>query len=181
MTVDFDSIRAWLQRSRTWITEQSRSGEGRCARLKRGARRVQMKECRLRRLLPQFDELRQQQRWWRGGYCRARQSDDGADGAKIVQMPIRIGTGRRQLLLDGLDRRCGLRGDGVEVAERKRELDGERKQRDARAKPDVCPHPLHRDNMSPVGGCNTPSPPTLQHNIASAALVCQLSMAGNNS
>ena len=181
MTVDFDSIRAWLQRSRTWITEQSRSGEGRCARLKRGARRVQMKECRLRRLVRQFDELRQRQRWWRGGYGCAGQSDDGADGAKIVQMPIRIGTGRGQLLLDGLDRRRCLRRNCVEVAERKRELDGERKQRNTRAKPDVCPHPLHRDNTPLVGGCNTPLPPTLQHNIASAALVCQPSTAGNNS
>ncbi len=165
----------------TRITEQSRSGEGRCACLKCGARRVQTKECCLRRLVRQFDGLRQRQRGWRSGHGRARQSHDRADGAKIVQMPIRIGTGLGQLLLDGLDRRRGLRCNRVEVAERQRELDGERKQRDPRAMSDVCPHPLHRDNAPLAGGRNTPLPPTLQHNIASAALVCQPSMPGNNS
>jgi len=139
--------------------------------LKRGARRVQTKECRLCRSLRQFGGLRLRQRRWRGGYRRARQSDNGADGANVVQMPVLIGTG--QLLLDGLNRRRGLRCDGMEVAERKHELDGEREQRYPRAKSDVRPHPLHRDNAPLVEGRNTPLPPTLQHNIASAALVCQ--------
>jgi hypothetical protein len=179
--ISIQPARTAAKQPSTRITEQSGSGEGRCAGLKRGARRMQTKECRLRCWSRQFGGLRQRQRRWCGGYRRARQSDNGADGAKIVQMPVLIGTGCGQLLLDGQNRRRGLRRDGMEVAERKRELDGEREQRDPRAKSDVRPHPLHRDNAPLVEGRNTPLPPTLQHNIASAVLVCQPSTPGNNS
>jgi len=56
--------------------------------LKRGARRVQMQECRIRYPARQLDGLRQWQgRWCRGHGC-ARQGDNGTDGAKIVRMLI---------------------------------------------------------------------------------------------
>jgi hypothetical protein len=113
--------------------------------LKRGARRVQMKECRIRRSTRQFDGLRDRQCRRRCGHGRARQSDNGTDGAEIIRLLIRIGARCRQLLR-GLYRRRRLRCDRVEMAERKRKLDGERKQRRSRAKSDVRPDPLHADN-----------------------------------
>ncbi len=70
-------------------------------------------------------------------------------------MPVLIRTGSGQLLLDGLDRRRGLGRNRVEVTERQRELDGERKQREPCASFDVRPHPLHRDNVPHAGGRNT--------------------------
>jgi hypothetical protein len=178
----FDSIRAHGRDSRrTGITEQSNSGERGCARLKRGARRVHMDERRRYGLARQFDSLRERQGRWRCGHGRAGESDDGAYRARVTGLLVGIWTGRGQLLLGGLYRRRGLRRNRMEVAERKRELDGDRKQRDPCAKSDVRPHPIHRDNAPRVEGRNTPLPPTLQHNIATAALICQPPTPGKNS
>src|SRR5271169_3504316 len=59
----------------------------------------------------------------------------------------------------------------MEVSERKRKLDGERKYCDPCAKFDVRSHPLHADNAPHAGNRTSPPAPTLQHNIASAALM----------
>jgi hypothetical protein len=138
--------------------------------LKRGARREQMQRCRIRCLTRQLDGLRQRQGRWRSGQSRARQRRDGTNGAEIVRVLTRIRGGRRQLLLSRLNRRRGLRCDGVEMAKGNGKLDRERKQRDPCAKSDIRPHPLHRNDM-PRAGTSSPFAPTLQYNIASTALV----------
>ena len=113
--------------------------------MERDAARVQMKECRRDCLARQFDGLRQRQGRWCCGHGRARQSDNGTDGAEIIRVLIRIRSRRRQLL-SGLYRRRSLCRNRMEVAERKRKLNGERKQRSSRAKSDLRPHPLHADH-----------------------------------
>ena len=167
------------RRRSTRITEQSRSGEGRSARLKRGARCLQIEECRIGYPARQFDGQRQWQGRWCCGHGRARQGDDGTDGAKIVRL-TRIVAWRRQLLC-GLYRRRRLRCDRMEVTERKRKLDGERKHCDPCAQFDVRPHPPHTDNAPRVEGRDIPAASTLQYNIASAALGCQRARSENNS
>jgi hypothetical protein len=84
-----------------------------------------MKECRIRCSARQFDGLRRWQCRRRCGHRRARQSDNGTDGAEIIRVLIRIGS-RRRKLLSGLYRWRNLRGDCVEMAERKYKLDDER-------------------------------------------------------
>ena len=114
--------------------------------MKRSARRVNMKDCRVGCVRRQFDGLQQWQRRWCCGQPRTGQRRDHADGAKFVRVLTRIRRGRRQLLLGRLDRRRCLRRDGVEVAKRKGKLDGERKQRQPCTSSDVSPHPLHGDD-----------------------------------
>src|ERR1700761_7922964 len=119
------------------ITERSRSGKGRGARLKRGARRVNMKDCRIRRVRREFDGLRQWQRRRCRGQCCSSKSRDDADGAEIVRGLTGIRRRRRQLLLRRLDQRRGRRRDGVEVTKGEGKLDGERKQRQPCTSSDV--------------------------------------------
>lgn len=118
-----------------------------------------------------FKDLRDRQRRRRCGHGCGRHGDNSADGAKIIRMMIAV-VARRWQLLGRLDRRRGLGRDRMDVAERKRKLNGERKQRRPRAKPDVRPYPLHVED-APRRKPLFPSAPTLQHNIASAVLMCQ--------
>ena len=137
------------------ITERSRSGEGRATRLKCRAGVARKNESRIRQWMRAFESLRDRQRRRCCGHGCGRHGDDSADGAKIIRMLILVA--RRRQLLRRLDRRRGLRSDCVDVAERKRKLDDERKQCRPRAKPDVRPYPLHVENaprrksLFPVG------------------------------
>ena len=92
-----------------------------------------------------FEGLRDRQYRRRRGHGRACQGHNGANGAEIIRMLIRIGTRRRQLLSRMYRRRC-LRCDRVDVTKRQGELDDEREQRQPRAKSDVRPHPFHVDD-----------------------------------
>ena len=114
-----------------------------------------MQQCRFDCLTWQFDGLRQRKRRWGCRHGGASQASDDADGAEIVGMLAGIRRRRRKLLLGRLDRRRGLRRDGVEMTKGKGELDRERKQRCPRSKPGISPHPLHRDDM-PLAGSRTP-------------------------
>jgi hypothetical protein len=91
--------------------------------------------------------LRYWQRGERCGHRRTCQGDGGADRAKIIRMLIRIVTRRRQLP-GKLDRWRGLRRKSMGVAEPKRELNGQREQRQPCSVPDIRPKPLHPDNAS---------------------------------
>ena len=73
-----------------------------------------------------------------GGLARRIRRDNPA-------LLVKVGLRRRRLT----GARC-LCGDGVEMPKRKRELDGERKQREPRPMFDVRPEPLHAD------ACPTP-------------------------
>jgi hypothetical protein len=115
--------------------------------------------------------LRQWQHWRRRkrhrmGHCRNR-----ADGAGIVGVLVRIMIGHGLLLLDGSTSRTRLRlrGDSMEMPERQRKLDRERKQRNPRALFDVRSEPSHADaHPNPEGrDISTASP--LYYNIAGIA------------
>ncbi len=92
---------------------------------------------------------------------RKRRSDAGRDRGRMPAAseppdrphPAREAAGVRKvgLRLAGLN--CGrrLRGDAVEMSERKRKLDGQRKQRQPRAVFDVRTEPLHADRRPCVG------------------------------
>ena len=96
----------------------------------------------------------------------------GADRAKIIRMLIGIvigwslaggfadrtqrgkdaGVGNAGLGSSGLNPGRRRRGDGVEMSERKRKLNGQRKERQARALLDVRSEPLHADRrLTPEG------------------------------
>jgi len=110
----------------------------------------------MRGWLRQFENRWNRQSRRRCRYGRTRQCDNGADGAEIIRMSIRIGILRRKLLLGGLYRWRGLRRDRVDVTEGQRKLHGDRKQREPCAKSDVRPHPLHDDNVPRAGSRNNP-------------------------
>jgi len=142
----------------------------------------------------EFHGLRQQQHRGRCEQHRVRQSDDGADRAGIAGWLVGIvigrrlrlgsfagrmryennaGVSKRRLRRLELTRGRGLRGDGVEMTERQRELNGERKQREPRPMFDVRPEPLHADKRLAPEGRDIPAVPTLQYNIARFARGCQ--------
>ena len=142
----------------------------------------------------EFHGLWQQQHRGRCKQYRIRQGDNGADRAGVAWLLIRVliggrlplggfGRGIRRettarvvkecLCRPDLTRRRSLRGSGVEMTERKRELHGERKQREPRAMFDVRPEPLHADKRLSPEGQDIPVAPTLQYNIAMFAGLCQ--------
>src|ERR1700688_983836 len=130
---------------RSGTIHQSRSGNGRSARLERDAGRVQVHELGVGGEVQEFDRLRQQQnrrRCKQHGVC---QRHDGADRAIVAGLLIGIGVGGGLLLLNRGNREPGLRRNPVEMSERKRELDRKRQQRQPRAMLDVRAEPLHAD------------------------------------
>ena len=64
----------------------------------------------------EFDGLRQQEHGKRCEQRRVRQSDIGADGARVARL-VGIVIRRRQLLLGRLNRWRGLRHNPVEMSE----------------------------------------------------------------
>ena len=122
-----------------------------------------MDEFGVGRAVEEFDGLRQlEQRRLREQHI-ARERDDGADRARIGRLLIGIGSGTL-LLLNGLSAavrgfgviEIGLRqashnrggslcGNPVEMPERQRKLDRERKQRQPRATLEMFSEPLHDD------------------------------------
>jgi hypothetical protein len=77
-----------------------------------------------------------------------RQRDDGAYGAGVGRVPVRIVIGGGMLLKNGLRRGGGLVRYSMKMAERKRKLNSQRQQRQARAVSDVRSKPLHAENAS---------------------------------
>ena len=159
------------------VVKQSMSGEWGRARLKRDGCGVQVDKLGIRDETQEFDGLRQQQH---GGRCeqrRIRQGDNRADRAGVARLVVWIVTGRRLRLCEfarrirrdktgvierglcraDLTRGRSLRGDGMEMTERERELHGERKQREPRAMFDVRPEPLHADKCLPPESRDIPA------------------------
>ena len=92
--------------------------------------------------------LWQRQHWRRRERHRMGHRHNRADGAGIVGVLVRITIGRGLLRLDGSAGRTQLRlggGDPMEMPERQRKLDRERKQRNPRAVFDVRSEPSHAD------------------------------------
>ena len=124
--------------------------------MKRRAGVARKNERRIYWRMRAFKDLRDGQRRRRCGHGCGRHGDNSADGAKIIRMLIAVVARRRQLL-GRLDRRRCLRRDRMDVAERKRKLDDERKQCCPRARLDIRPYPLHvedaprRKPLFPVG------------------------------
>ena len=144
----------------------NRSGERRCARLERVARRRPVSKPGVGRQIDMLDGLRQRER----RRCRqqnvGRKGDDSADRAAVGGWLVIVGAGRQPLVRSrvsriargrgaglnqtgvrqaGLDRRCRLRGKRMKMPERQRELNEQRKQRQTRAVPGICAEPLHTD------------------------------------
>ena len=119
--------------------------------MKRGARGPRMHERRMLRRLCELENRRDRQSRRRRSHGRAHQGNDRADRAEIIRVMIRIWILRRKLLLGGLYRRCRLRRDRMDVTERQRKLDGDRKQREPCSKLDVRPDPLHAENAPHAG------------------------------
>ncbi len=108
------------------------------------------------------------------------QRHDGADRAGVAGLLVGIVTGRAKVAgrphwpcaeatadcaTLGFERRRRLRGDPVEMSERKHELHGKRQQRHARAMSDVRSEPLHADTGLAPNDRGIPAVPTLQYNI----------------
>jgi hypothetical protein len=138
------------------------SGDGGSAGLKSDADGVQMNELSVGREVEKFNGLRQQQDRRRRKQRRVGHRHDGTDRASVVRMPVGIvidgglllrgpslrrgepiGTGSVGLRCVGLKRCRCLRGDPVEVSERKRKLDRQREQRQPRSLLDMRSEPLH--------------------------------------
>ena len=73
----------------------------------------------------------------------------------------------------GLKRRRRIRRDPVEMPERKRKLNSQRKKREPRAMLDVRSEPLHTEIRLASGGGVVSAAPTLQCNIAKTCGECQ--------
>src|SRR4051794_31166558 len=162
-------------------SNQSKSGERRCAGLKRWMHRVHMSELGVVRQVQKLERLRQQQQRRCGEQHVVCKRDDGADRAGIGRFLIAMIGGL--LLLRGLiahvwrgEAEIGLRQAGwdrrrrvccgpMEMPVRQRKLDREREQREPRAKFDVFSKPLHESYALPRGGSESSAVPMLYYNI----------------
>ena len=124
------------------------SGDGRRARLKGGAQMRSADELGGRGQIREIDGLRQQHHGRRRKQHCIGDRHRGADGADVTRMLARTLIGRRlrrrQVARD-LNSKVVVGSNAVEVAERQRKLDRQRKQRDVRNAFDVRPEPLHAD------------------------------------
>jgi hypothetical protein len=121
--------------------------------------------------------LWQQQHWRRRKQHRIGHRHNGADGAGIVGVLVRITIGRGLLRLNGLTRRSRRRrlcGDPMEMPERQRKLDRERKQRNPRAMFDVRSEPSHADAHPTPEGQDISAAPSLWYYIAGIVATRQL-------
>ena len=129
-------------------------------------KRAEMRELGAGGQVQKLDRLRQLQERRRGEQEIVGQREHGADRA-VRGLSIGIVVGR---LLCGFDRngeisigqpglnssRRGPRDFPVEMPERQRKLDRERKQRQPRASPDIVSKPLHVGlRLAPSGGAST--------------------------
>jgi hypothetical protein len=96
-------------------------------------------------------------------------------GLLLINLANRIrrrkaaGVRRVRLCLAGLNRGRGLRGDSVEMPERKHKLDSQRKKRQPRAMFDVRSEPLHADTRLALDSRDTRLPQ--RYNITSQGLL----------
>jgi len=148
------------------------SGNRRGARLKCNRCRCHASEFALGGQTRELNYLRQRQRWRRCKQRRIGHRHDGADGANIARMitrvvvgcglPCRLAAGNLsgdtcgdgKLGRDRAKFKNGRRsgGNAVEMAERQRKLDAQRKQRYPGPALDVRPEPLHAEtHLSPKG------------------------------
>ena len=153
--------------------------------------RAEMRELGTSGDVQKLDRLRQLQQRRRGEQEIVGQREDGANRAGIGRLVV--GVVVRRLLRRGF-RSWPLRGEGrsnrkigigqpglncrrrpgghsVEMPERQRKLDRERKQRQPRAALEVFSEPVHDDVASPLGAQAFPPAPMLRYNIAKGGRV----------
>ena len=139
------------------------SGDRRGARLKRDANGRDADGLAPASQMRELGGLRQRQRWRRRRQSRVGHRHDGADRADVARAFIRVMIGRRlplerdlcDLAGNGADEgalrqgradfmsRRPSRGNRVEMTERQRELDDQRKERDPGPAFDIRPNPRH--------------------------------------
>lgn len=142
------------------------------------------------------DGLRQRQCWRRRKQGRVGHRHDGADCADVARAFIRVMIGRRLPLesdlrdLPGMPlgegkpgegrayfgRRRRIEGDRVEMTERQRELDEQRKERDPGTTFDIRPNPRHEVTHPASKGLGIKTPSTLLQVSRS----CRNSVNGSN-